>query len=223
MSLENDFKRRLNDVSFYLRSLSDLEKQHRNLGRGFYRSSAALAASRAASFIMIYNCVEFAVREAVIDLRQHIKLQNPKFELISKYWQSEIIRAHFRKRLQEGTNHIDLLEDFRAFVPGRIDWPGKQVDNMPFSGNVDHERLIKFAKGIGETKWRPPARSLGGSDLLIVREARNDLAHGDETFENVGANYSVTDMFEKVKRIRLFVCSFLRMMERYKSKGSFKR
>ncbi len=222
MSLERDFNKRLNEVSFYLRGLSDLEKSVGAPGRGFYRSTATLAASRAAAFIMIYNCVEFAIREAVVDLRKHIKSARPNFEVIASYWQDEILRAHFRKKLHEGANHISLLEEFRKFIPGRLDWPGAgMIEKLPFPGNIDHARLIKFAKDIGAKGWRPPIRSLGGVDLAIVKDARNDLAHGDETFENIGANYSVRDIADKLKRIRLFVSSFIRMMERYKAMNSF--
>jgi len=222
MSLERNFNKRLNEVSFYLRGLSDLEKRVGAPGRGFYRSTATLAASRAAAFIMIYNCVEFAIREAVVDLRTHIKSARPSFELITSYWQDEIVRAHFRKKLYEGTNHISLLEEFRKFVPGRLDWPGLDgIEKLPFAGNIDHQRLIKFAQDIGARGWRPPAKSLGGADLVLVKDARNDLAHGDETFENIGANYSVKDIADKLRRIRLFVSSFIRMMERYKAMNSF--
>jgi hypothetical protein len=47
---------------------------------------------------------------------------------------------------------------------------------------------------------------------------RNDLAHGVETFESIGAQFTTNDIAEKFYRIREFMLSFLRMMDRYKTR-----
>lgn len=219
--IEAEFRSRISAVSFYLRSLRELEARHKTPGSGFYRAAATLSASRAASFIMIYNCVEFATRETIAGVRKYIQTDTAAFHEITEFWQEDIIRMHFKKKLEDGINHTTLLKEFRSFVPGKVDWLQRE-NSMPFPGNIDHERLIKFAKDIGVRKWRPPARTLGGSDLLTVRTTRNELAHGEETFESVGGNYSVTDIVDKLDRIRSFMCSYIRMMDRYQIRKSYK-
>lgn len=219
--LEAEFRTRLNGVSYYLRSLQELEDRHKTPGSGFYRASATLAASRAATFIMIYNCVEFATRETVANLRRHMQANVVSFHEITEFWQEEIIRVHFKKKMQDGVNHISLLKEFRDFVPGKITWLDEE-HAVPFPGNIDHVRLIKFAKDIGVRRWQPPSNTLGGSDLFTIKKARNELAHGEETFEDVGANYSVRDIADKLGRVRAFMCSYIRMMERYRVSESFK-
>jgi hypothetical protein len=216
MSPEQQFRKRLAAVSYYLRSLRDLEERHKKPGRGFYRASATIAASRAAAFIMIYNCVEFAVREAVISTRQDIRANEMDFTRLLPYWREELLRVHFRDRLEQGTHHLTLLRDFDTFIPGKINWLAKERE-LPFSGNIDHETLLEFAARIGQKRWKPPRRSLGGSDLKLVKNARNDLAHGDETFEDIGGQYETSDISNKLGRIKEFICSFIRMIERYRS------
>jgi hypothetical protein len=169
---------------------------------------------------MIYNCVEFATRETIIGMRKRMESDGISFGELAVFWQQDIVHTHFKKKLQEGVNHMALLKEFVEFVPGKVSWLNKQ-ETVPFPGNIDHEKLIKFARDIGNRRWKPPHKTLGGSDLAIIRNARNELAHGEETFEIVGGNYSVADIADKLDRIRLFMCSYINMMERYGQKRSY--
>lgn len=221
MSANIGFRVRAKEVRAYLRSLQSLENKHREPGRGFYRAAAAITASRASAFIMIYNCVEYAAREAIIELRDDIQSNGGAFDSIGGHWQEEIIRAQFHHRLRQGTNYIDFLKDVTSFFPGRIDWHTARRD-LPSRGNLDQVEIFQLVRRIGY-RWRPPKSSLGGSDLQLVRQMRNDLAHGQESFEQVGALYTTKDIIEKFERIRNFMLSFLRMLERYKSRRLYLR
>lgn len=166
--------------------------------------------------MMIYNLVEYATREALIELRSDIVANGGTFDTILLHWRPEIIKAHFLDRLRQGTNFADFLKDLSAFIPGRLDWNATEKD-LPFSGNIDHEELFRFVRRIGYF-WRPPRASLGGIDLQLVRKMRNDPAHGLESFEAVGAQFTTDDIVEKFDRIREFMLSFLRMMGRYQAR-----
>jgi hypothetical protein len=122
MSVEERFRVRAQDVSEYLKSLQSLERVHNTPGRSFYRATAAITASRASAFIMIYNCIEFGAREALVGLRQEILAGSNAFTALKDYWQEEIARAHFRDRLTQGTNHDSLIRDVAKFAPGIVDW-----------------------------------------------------------------------------------------------------
>lgn len=206
-------------VTGYLRSLKSLERVHNQPGRRFYRTRATITASRAASFIMIYNCIEFTIREISTGLRREIIAHDCSFDRLKTYWREEIIRAHYQDRLFQGTNHVELLKDVAAFVPGRLDWKS-DLQRIPFNGNVDHVQLARFIKRI-EHRWRPPPSSLGGADLYLVRQMRNDLAHGLETFEDVGASYQTQDIVDKFERIKKYMFSLIKALERYRVTRSF--
>jgi hypothetical protein len=166
---------------------------------------------------MIYNSVEHAVREALVALRSDIEASGRDFESVIVFWREEIIRANFFERLQQGTNHVDFLKDVTTFIPGKLEWRNNTKSDLPFAGNIDHEELFRFARRIGY-RWVPPARSLGGSDLQLVRKMRNDLAHGHESFEVVGAQFTTQDIIDKFERIRHFMLSYIRMIERYRAR-----
>jgi hypothetical protein len=219
--VESEFRRRLNEVSLYLRSLGDVEKRQLGKNEVFYRAHAALAASRAATFIMIYNCVEYGTKEALALVRDEAATRVAKFEELVEYWQHEIVRSRYGRKLSEGVNVESFLVDIRKSMPIQP-LSLKQSRPLPFGGNINHERLIDLARKIGDRSWKPPRSSLGGSDLELVRQARNDLAHGDETFENVGSLYSIDDISDKLGRIRTFMCSYIRMLERYRINSRYR-
>jgi hypothetical protein len=221
MPAEGGFRIRAKEVRAYLRSLQSLEDKHKRPGRGFYRASAAITASRASAFIMIYNCVEYAAREAVVELREDIQSNAGAFDVVVAHWQEEIVRAHFYDQLRQGTNYVDFLKEVTAFFPGRLDWSHAKRE-LPSRGNLDQNELFALVRRIGY-RWRPPKKSLGGSDLQLIRQMRNDLAHGQESFETVGAQYTTQDIIEKFERVRYFMLSFLKMLARYRVRRLYRR
>jgi hypothetical protein len=219
MAAEDAFVQRTKAVTAYLRSLKDLERKHRTPGRGFYRATAAITASRAASFIMMYNCIEFGIREATVDLRREIASGGCSFVELHPYWREEIARAKFHDKLKQGINHLQLLKEVALFAPGDVDW-ANDLNKIPFAGNVDNQRLIDFVRRI-DHRWRPPPSTLGGSDLDLIRRMRNDLAHGKEEFESVGASFGTDDLLEKYQRARTFMVSLIKALDRYRAQRRY--
>jgi hypothetical protein len=215
------FNARAQEVRTFLRSLQDLERGYRLPGRGFYAGSRALAASRATAFLMLYNCVEHGVREVVVRLRTDIRDSGAGLHELRDFWQSEIIKDHFLEPLQQGTNHEAHLRLVRDFLPGRVVWPSR-IDLLPFAGNIDHKRLFSFVKSIDHRLVVPKA-ALGGNDLELIRRTRNELAHGDESFSNVGANYTTEDIIAIHDRVRTFMRAFIKAIEAYRSARAYIR
>jgi len=105
------------------------------------------------------------------------------------------------------------MKDIVLLVNSNLDWGGSEYE-LTFAGNIDHNKLFRLARALG-SKWRAPKGTLGGTELEVVRQKRNDLAHGQDTFLNVGNNSDINTMIEQFDRIRKFIVSFLKMLERY--------
>jgi hypothetical protein len=163
---------------------------------------------------MMYNCIEFGFRASTVSLRRDIAEMQPGISQLRKYWKEDITRSVFQRRLTQGGNHVQLLQDFAAFLPGGVDW-GNEIDRIPFAGNVDNLELIQFVRRL-EHRWTPPPTSLGGDDLNLIRRMRNDLAHGHETFEAVGSLFQTDELVQKYKRARRFMVSLIKSLERYR-------
>jgi hypothetical protein len=210
--VEQKFRLRAKGVRAYLRSLTSLESMHSSPGSGLYRAQATLAVSRASAFIMIYNCVEFAFREAMKAIRDNIKDNAPAFVGLNGFWREEIVEHRFYDKLQNGVNFKSFLKEVAAFAPGTIDW--RNNAKTPFGGNIDHTKITDFSRAMG-CRWKIPRAAWGGADLELVKRIRNELAHGEETFENVGSNYTTLDVIEKFDRIRAYMTRFLQAVGRY--------
>jgi hypothetical protein len=219
MLVENELKDRAKDVRSFLKSLSDIEKRLSLGERPFRGSKAMLPASKAASFIMMYNCVELAIADCLEEARDNIESSGKNFEEIKPHWQREIIRSTFKSKLENGCNFDDLLEDFRKCVPMKVKW-GSHKSKLPFAGNINHEKIHDLAKKIGGN-WRPPKAAQGGADLEIICRVRNQLAHGEESFENIGNQYTTSDLEKKFDRSYKFLVAFVRYIEKYISRAEY--
>ena len=221
MSVEREFRDRINAVRSYLRSIEKLEISYTITNRRSYQALATITASRAAAFIMLYNFVEFGVRESVKEVRHAIANSGGDYVGLHDHWREEIARAHFSERLRQGTNHDVLVKQIVDFVPGPLHWNNN--DNLlPFAGNVDEKRLFRLVKRLN-IRWRPPKGSALYSDLDLIRRMRNDLAHGTETFENIGARFTTRDVIDKSGRVRDFVSSFVRTVYRYQTRQLYQK
>jgi len=220
MSVEGGFRKRAKETRAYLRSLEDLESRLLRERRGFYRAAKTVTASRAAAYLMIYNCVEFAVREAVTGIRRDAKAEGAAFTDLKPYWRNEILKAHFGKKLSNGVNHGKLLSEFSDFFPGSVSWSESEGD-IPFNGNIDHTRLFGFLEDITGKKWKAPKGTLGGSDLVAIRNIRNSLAHGDESFEYIGSSSTTSDMIQIFDRVRTFMLGYIDQIERYRKAKAY--
>ena len=70
-----------------------------------------------------------------------------------------------------------------------------------FAGNVDAKKIREVAKEYG---FSPPKAK--GDNLLTVKSQRNDLAHGDKAFAEVGRDFDV----ERLVKIKTEVLDYLR-------------
>ncbi len=170
---------------------------------------------------MIYNCVEHAVTESLSNLRRDMTSDCERLAQLHDFWQEDIIRAKLSEKLRQGMNHGQLLKEIVELTNAGINWGNPERD-LTFAGNIDHLALIRLARGL-HSEWSPPKGTLGGSELQLVRQKRNDLAHGEDTFENVGNNFDTTTMIAQFDRIRKFVVSFLSMLERYRKQKKYLR
>jgi hypothetical protein len=170
---------------------------------------------------MIYNCVEHAVRESLSNLRKDIASDCERLGQLREFWQEDVVRVKLSEKLRQGMNNGQLLKDIVELTNADISWENSKRD-LTFAGNVDHIQLIRLARGL-RSDWRPPKGTLGGNELQLVRQMRNDLAHGEDTFENVGDNFDTATMIQQFERIRKFVVSFLSMLERYRTQKRYLR
>jgi hypothetical protein len=219
MSPIQAFRSRIKAVRKYVKSLHDIG-EGMNSSHNFYNKAATIASSRAAVYIMIYNCVEHAITMSYRNLVSDINSNRVHFGRLTYYWQKEFLRITQLEKIREGTNHAQFTYRIVEITQSEVYW--NSTDNGFFSGNIDHKTLINVAKNLGE-RWKPPKGTLGGSDLHSVKTYRNDLAHGEEEFINIGSIETTESLLLKLDRVRDVIISFLEMMERHRVRQKYLR
>lgn len=222
MSIESTFRGRAKEVRAYLKSLQDIEARIQIGQRGFFRAAKTVTASRAAAYIMIYNCIEHAFRECVSATRRDMSQNVQDFSTLKSFWRKDMLSHSFGKKLGTGCNYGEFLGELADFFPGTVAWTAEAEAAIPFNGNIDQQRLHRFRRDIEGGAWKAPKGTLGGNDLTTIRDRRNELAHGEESFDNVGSGCTTADLIEVLDRIRIFMISFIKYMERYRSGQLYK-
>lgn len=149
---------------------------------------------RANGFILLYNLVEATITKSIEALFATIYEREVTFKNLSdnlkKLW---IIQKSLP--LNKGIDAIGsnkIIEIITKVVNEIIENEISQleIDCVKISGNVDAKKIRDIADKIG---FERPSQDQG-EDLVIIKDKRNKLAHGEFSFCEIGKNYSVGDM-----------------------------
>ncbi|HJS86633.1 MAG TPA: MAE_28990/MAE_18760 family HEPN-like nuclease [Acetobacteraceae bacterium] len=180
----SDFEDRKRQVRHYLAIVISAERIA-GLGTSTRTQERRLLTLRAGTFLILYNLIEATTRGAVQAIHDQITTERVAFGSLTMKMRAEVVRR-FKLRADPEVNHT--MEDLPSrFVAVALD---KQVY---FSGNVD-ARYIKELGACYGFSCRTSASSRDGIDLLTIKDKRNDLAHGIQTFEEVGRDYTASDL-----------------------------
>lgn len=149
---------------------------------------------KANGFILLYNLVEATITKSIEALFATIYEREVTFKNLSdnlkKLW---IIQKSLP--LNKGIDAIGsnkIIEIITKVVNEIIENEISQleIDCVKISGNVDAKKIRDIADKIG---FERPSQHQG-EDLVIIKDKRNKLAHGEFSFCEIGKDYSVRDM-----------------------------
>lgn len=152
----------------------------------------ALPMLKATAFLVLYNIAEASMRDGISAIYDALETARVSFDDLAP----ELKRVVASNLRQHSDQNISDFAEFakdavcKTFDAGRI-----------FSGNVDAKEIRRTAKAYGF-----PKPNGNGSDLLVIKCARNDLAHGNKTFIEVGREHTV----EEILRMKTNAIAYLR-------------
>jgi len=185
-----DFEERKRHVRHYLAIVSRTERE---AGLGTTRTlEGRLLTLRAGTFLVLYNLVEATTRGAVEAIHDKITSSEVPFPNLTLSLRKEVVRL-FKKGADPVSNHT--MDDFpSAFVVIAL------AQGIHLSGSVDAKAIRELGECYGFSCQTNNNVTRGGSDLVIIKRNRNDLAHGRKTFEEVGRQYSTTELLLLARR-----------------------
>ncbi len=159
---------------------------------------------KANSFLLLYNLVESTMRNAIQAIFDEFRDQEVSFDNIKPHIKVVILQ-NFRTYFNN---------DFAQNMHSKFSQISMDIINVTFerekifSGNVDARVIQKTANKYGFSTQTDCSVTNNGKNLVVVKNSRNDLAHGTKSFEEVGRDKTI----EEILKIKQEVVEYLRQI-----------
>ena len=162
---------------------------------------------KANGFLLLYNLIEATIRNSISAILNSISTDKLTFKLLSdnlkKLWINQEINnikdiSKFKEKVSELSEKIlnDSLLEFSQ-------------ECINISGNIDAQKIRDIAKKFGYLEPKD------GRGLQTIKDKRNQLAHGEFTFSDIGKNYTSNDLIEYKSEVVSFIEGVLNNVEVY--------
>lgn len=212
-----DFEQRVKEIDAFFRILNRMEKPDAafltKTVQGRRKSPIdpdGFTMLKATAFLVIYNMIEAAIRSAFDVFYNTIHTERRTLEELCPE-----LRDIWLMERYHGIDSHSARDTARSIVEDILNHSAIQLTGERlFSGNLDAKKIREIYEEHGvNTKTHHKAR--GGGQLRIVKDKRNALAHGSESFLECGREFTVRQL-EGIKReAEIFVRSILRNMEKH--------
>jgi len=178
------FLKILNNDNISIKYTHGREEKEKNISNKLQRIFIAN------SFLILYNIIESTVRNSIIEIYDKIKDDGIGYQNLShnlqKIWVNQKI-----DNLKEGAfNHSTLQSNIQNIADNILT---QEIiilssDNIDISGNIDAQKIRELADRFGFEKSRD------GRYLEDIKKKRNRLAHGEQTFHDIGKDFSFNQL-----------------------------
>ncbi len=173
----------------------------------------AVKVFKGAGFLVLYNLVESTMTNGIVAIFDELKQKKVRFESA----RAEIRAAAIRNMRRNGPDDVharmtDVALDLLtiSFKPSTL-----------FSGNLDARKVRDAAEEYGFESATDAKITKDGTILLNVKTNRNDLAHGDKSFAEVGREHDGLEMSKIKAQVVSYLGGILANIERYISTSMY--
>jgi hypothetical protein len=213
--MREDFQIRRREVEMYFDFIEKVDSSEYAIrdkeGKALFPQSERneiIKTFKANGFLLLYNLMESTVKNAVEAIYDEMRDRNVHFDAC-RVEVRRIILANLRRR------DVDkVLPDISTIAVDVIATTFRKQDVC--SGTVDARAIRNAAKAYG---FPPPS---GKSDeLLTVKSNRNDLAHGNKSFADVGRDYDVQRLQAIKREVIQYLVELIQNVDAYISNQSY--
>lgn len=221
--LKREFQDQKEKINIYFEHLKEYDSQD----DGLIGDKIVINTTQKSSAILIlYNIIESIVSRLLGEI--HDKIMN---ETILYHEFNDNLRRtifiFYKKILDE--NNIDKnhksMEVFYFLINGKnkikLTYNFMVETYQLFSGNLDAKEIRsvfknKYGFEFNENELKEPV-------LKRIREGRNNLAHGDQSFEEYGRNLTIQDIVAMKDKVFSFLDRLIEKVEIYLTKQLYKK
>ncbi|WP_294302458.1 MAE_28990/MAE_18760 family HEPN-like nuclease [uncultured Sphingomonas sp.] len=200
-----EFEKRRSEVRRYLAIIVIAERRMSTVERRQFDDE--LKIFRAGALLVLYNAIEASARLGILAIYDDISSSSTLFDDLQETLRIRVL-SDFRQHAGE--------KSYPRIVRIAVDLVNESLNSDKlFSGNVDARKIRDMAKIFGFDTSSPFYLTQNGQDLLTVKARRQDLAHGNESFSEVGKQYTTRDVQRIVRYSLAYMGAVLNHIDRY--------
>lgn len=213
------FEERKEEIEFYYSILLDLDSSNSKIQT---INNARFERILKSNFLlMLYNLIEACIVTGFMEIYESI--ENDEHTYVDLIVQFQRIWSDYK--ISEPAENTAKQSTYKKVVRNIL---SDIIANKPLDFEISNQ--LKFTKDILQIGGNLDARSIRDllkvhnipftdydekPKMLIVKEKRNRLAHGEESFGNSARDYTVTDLGDFKNEVLEFVKSVLDTMKEY--------
>ncbi|OHY89360.1 hypothetical protein BI375_23765 [Vibrio rotiferianus] len=207
LPIKIDYRERLDEADKLLAHISSLTESGGVVESSIIKSSYIL---------LLYNNLEATVSSSIAYLHDNAsvckygELSEELKEIYADFYHHNISRKNVK-------SHLDNTSSGEFKFPSYEEFCKK---NTIFSGNIDVRALNDFNKkyGVG----RLDLRGKTPENILVIKNKRNKLAHGEEPFRKSCRSYTIAELQELGDSLKRLLDKFIELIDTYVSEERFK-
>jgi len=166
-------------------------------------------------YMMSYNQLESTARSCLENVYDHLEDNQVGYDQLQPNIQKEILTAVIKNHDNGKKIHHIIGSNLNKKIP-KASLKIKKV----FNGNVSRDTFQKINEDYG-LRVMPSAENRDGIDLDTLKDARNDLAHGNKSFSEFGAGDSTHQFIELSTRVSAYISSAITAFDDYIDQESY--
>lgn len=180
--------------------------------------------------LMLYNLLESTVSLSFQSILDDIQDNNISYERVSTQFKEVWLDLRYsdvydksasyetyRKRTHDIVDKvIDDKDTALSFSSANSTW------QLP-GGNMDLKEITSLCKKFGIRFYLSPEVSRNGGILKNIKDKRNQLAHGDFSFEEIGNKITINDLIIWKKEVTSFLGEFTTLINKFIQQQAYRK
>jgi hypothetical protein len=216
-----DFNMRAQEVDEYFLFLERLIKEEIKLAvlenNGIQKiksvNSDLAKTLKANGYLLLYNLVESTMRNAIEAIFDELSSNSVSFDSV-RIEIKKVILYNFKNRSPDNVH--SKIKDISIDII-TAGFSSKEL----FSGNVDRDEITRTARKYGFSYDTDYSKTKHGENLYSVMRNRNDLAHGNKSFAEIGKDTSIQELLQVKEEVIEYLKQILKNIEGYLIKKEY--
>lgn len=167
-------------------------------------------------YILLYNLVESTMREAISHIHDSLSSKKIEYDLLCESLKKEILR-----RLKSDAVGIEsLLFKTKSGLGPNLSIATFNKKKL-FSGNIDRDEIVDKSKVYGFSTSCDYSQTKHGEKLTTIKQHRNDLAHGNVSFSDIGKGVSYQELEKTSLEAIAYLDAIISNIEHYLNNDGF--